>query len=118
MSWIFDEYSKFKGFSPAAVTGKPLQLHGSHARESATGRGVVVATRELLSAQGAGGLEGKTVVIQGLATSAAGRRGCSTSRARACWRSRTGTARPSAPTGSTSPRCGGTQGRRRPLAGR
>lgn len=22
MSWIFDEYSKFKGFSPAVVTGK------------------------------------------------------------------------------------------------
>jgi len=65
MSWIFDEYSKFKGFSPAAVTGKPLQLHGSHARESATGRGVVVATRELLRAHGAGGLEGKSVVIQG-----------------------------------------------------
>ena len=65
MSWIFDEYSKFKGFSPAVVTGKPLQLHGSHARDSATGRGVVVATRELLKAHGAGGLEGKTVVIQG-----------------------------------------------------
>ena len=22
MSWIFDEYSKFSGFSPAVVTGK------------------------------------------------------------------------------------------------
>jgi glutamate dehydrogenase (NAD(P)+) len=28
MAWIFDEYSKFKGFSPGVVTGKPVHLHG------------------------------------------------------------------------------------------
>ena len=29
MSWIFDEYSKFSGFSPAVVTGKVSKLHTS-----------------------------------------------------------------------------------------
>lgn len=27
MSWIFDEYSKFAGFSPAVVTGKVGIIH-------------------------------------------------------------------------------------------
>ena len=31
MSWIFDEYSKFSGFSPAVVTGKVRMLHTSAA---------------------------------------------------------------------------------------
>ena len=53
------------GFSPGVVTGKPVHLHGSLGREAATGRGTVFATRELLKASGAGGLAGKTVVIQG-----------------------------------------------------
>lgn len=43
MAWFFDEYSKFEGFSPGVVTGKPIWLHGSHGRESATGRGTIVA---------------------------------------------------------------------------
>jgi glutamate dehydrogenase (NAD(P)+) len=47
------------------VTGKPVYLHGSLGRESATGRGVVIATRELLKASQAGRLEGKEIVIQG-----------------------------------------------------
>lgn len=41
MSWIMDEYSKFYGFSPGVVTGKPLHLFGSEGREEATGRGVM-----------------------------------------------------------------------------
>lgn len=65
MAWFFDEYSKFSGFSPGVVTGKPVHLHGSLGREAATGRGTVFATRELLKASGAGGLAGKTVAIQG-----------------------------------------------------
>jgi glutamate dehydrogenase/leucine dehydrogenase len=28
MSWFFDEYSKFAGFSPAVVTGAPLPTIG------------------------------------------------------------------------------------------
>lgn len=65
MAWIFDEFSKFKGYSPAAVTGKPVHLHGSLGRESATGRGTVMATREMLKALGAGSIKDKTFVIQG-----------------------------------------------------
>ena len=42
---VLDEYSKFSGFSPAVVTGKPVNLHGSLGREAATGRGTVFATR-------------------------------------------------------------------------
>jgi glutamate dehydrogenase (NAD(P)+) len=65
MSWFFDEYSKFKGFSPAVVTGKPVHLHGSHGRDAATGRGTVFAIRELLKASHAGKIADKKFVIQG-----------------------------------------------------
>jgi glutamate dehydrogenase (NAD(P)+) len=47
-SWIMDEYSKYHGFSPAVVTGKPLHLFGSAGREEATGRGVLYALEEAL----------------------------------------------------------------------
>ena len=43
MAWIADEYSKFHGWHPAVVTGKPIELGGSYGRESATGRGLVFA---------------------------------------------------------------------------
>jgi len=52
MAWIFDQYSKRNGFSPAVVTGKPLALHGSLGREAATGRGCYFAIREVLKAAG------------------------------------------------------------------
>lgn len=39
MAWLMDEYSKRKGFAPACVTGKPLELFGAPGREEATGRG-------------------------------------------------------------------------------
>ncbi len=65
MSWFFDEYSKFKGFSPAVVTGKPVHLHGSHGRDAATGRGTVFAIRELLKASHAGKIADKKFVVQG-----------------------------------------------------
>jgi glutamate dehydrogenase (NAD(P)+) len=42
MAWIMDQYSKFHGFSPAVVTGKPLETFGSKGREAATGRGVAL----------------------------------------------------------------------------
>ena len=44
MAWIMDQYSKFHGFSPAVVTGKPLETFGSKGREAATGRGVALCT--------------------------------------------------------------------------
>eukprot|EP00884_Botryococcus_braunii_P016571 jgi/Botrbrau1/3598/Bobra.0078s0048.1 len=65
MAWIFDEYSKYKGFSPQCVTGKPLLLHGSHVREDATARGVVHAIENLLSEEHAGNIYGKKFVVQG-----------------------------------------------------
>ena len=64
MGWFFDEYSRRNGFSPAVVTGKPLELHGSLGRDAATGRGCVFAIREVLAAAGKK-LEGTTFAIQG-----------------------------------------------------
>jgi glutamate dehydrogenase (NAD(P)+) len=52
MGWFFDQYSKRYGFSPAVVTGKPVELHGSLGREAATGRGCMIAIREVLAADG------------------------------------------------------------------
>ena len=48
MAWIFDQYSKYHGHSPAVVTGKPLDLYGSKGREAATGRGLLYICREVL----------------------------------------------------------------------
>jgi glutamate dehydrogenase (NAD(P)+) len=52
MGWIMDEYSKYAGFSPGVVTGKPLHLFGSEGRDEATGRGVMVVLDEALKDRG------------------------------------------------------------------
>jgi glutamate dehydrogenase (NAD(P)+) len=41
MAWMMDAYSATHGYSPAAVTGKPLAFGGAPGREQATGRGLV-----------------------------------------------------------------------------
>ncbi len=64
MGWIMDEYSKYYGFSPAVVTGKPLELFGSPGREEATGRGVMYTLEEALKDQGKT-LKGQRVAVQG-----------------------------------------------------
>lgn len=64
MGWFFDQYSKRFGFTPAVVTGKPLELHGSLGREAATGRGCMIAIREVLAAAGKA-LAGTSFAIQG-----------------------------------------------------
>ncbi len=64
MAWIMNEYTKFHGFHPACVTGKPVELHGSAGREAATGYGVVLVTREMLKKQGRT-ISGTSVAIQG-----------------------------------------------------
>jgi glutamate dehydrogenase (NAD(P)+) len=64
MGWIMDEYSKYAGFSPAVVTGKPLQLFGSPGRDEATGRGVMIVLEEALAEQKRT-LAGVTVALQG-----------------------------------------------------
>jgi glutamate dehydrogenase (NAD(P)+) len=52
MAWIVDEYSKFHGWSPAVVTGKPIELGGSYGRDAATGRGLLYALEAYLGEQG------------------------------------------------------------------
>ncbi len=47
MTWVFDEYGKSHGYTPACVTGKPVELGGSQGREQATGRGVSWMVREV-----------------------------------------------------------------------
>jgi len=65
MAWIMDEYSRMHGFSPAVVTGKPVDLFGSRGREEATGRGAVMALEEYLRDAGLGDVRGKTFAVQG-----------------------------------------------------
>jgi glutamate dehydrogenase (NAD(P)+) len=65
MAWIMDEYSKFHGFSPAVVTGKPVELFGSKGREEATGRGAVWALEEYLADAGLGEVGSKRFAVQG-----------------------------------------------------
>jgi glutamate dehydrogenase (NAD(P)+) len=64
MAWIMDQYSRLHGFSPAVVTGKPVELHGSEGREAATGYGAICVAENFLRDAG-GGLKGAKVAIQG-----------------------------------------------------
>ncbi|HWC90301.1 MAG TPA: Glu/Leu/Phe/Val dehydrogenase dimerization domain-containing protein [Pirellulales bacterium] len=52
MAWIMNQYSKYHGFSPAVVTGKPVEMHGLPGREEATGRGVGTITLKTLGRLG------------------------------------------------------------------
>ena len=65
MAWMMDTYSVNAGFSvPGVVTGKPIVLGGSLGRNSATGDGVAISTREALRMRGINPV-GATVAIQG-----------------------------------------------------
>ena len=65
MAWMMDTYSVNAGYSvPGVVTGKPIVLGGSLGRNSATGDGVAISTREALRARGINPV-GATVAIQG-----------------------------------------------------
>ena len=64
MGWIMDEYSRYHGFNPGVVTGKPVDLFGSLGRSEATGRGVMYALEEFLKTDGRE-LAGVSVAIQG-----------------------------------------------------
>lgn len=76
MAWIYDTYMAFKGGEPdaiACVTGKPVSQFGIRGRTEATGRGVFYGVREFCENSEAmkalkltPGLQGKTMVIQGL----------------------------------------------------
>jgi len=64
MGWIMHEYSKYAGFSPAVVTGKPLDLFGSEGRNAATGRGVMDVLAAALEEKGKT-FQDVTVAVQG-----------------------------------------------------
>ena len=64
MAWVMSEYSSLHGYSPAVVTGKPLEIRGSKGREEATGLGVVFVTEEVLRDTGRS-IVGRTFVVQG-----------------------------------------------------
>jgi glutamate dehydrogenase (NAD(P)+) len=64
MAWIVDQYSKYHGWAPGVVTGKPIELGGSAGREAATGRGLAIATEAILHDHQID-FDGLKVVIQG-----------------------------------------------------
>jgi glutamate dehydrogenase (NAD(P)+) len=64
MTWLMDEYGRKHGYTPAIVTGKPVNLGGSKGRESATGLGVFFTTRHACKDHGIP-LSGARVAIQG-----------------------------------------------------
>ncbi len=65
MAWIMDTYSMHIGHTATAVvTGKPIEMGGSLGRREATGRGVMIATREAARHLGFD-LAGSTVAVQG-----------------------------------------------------
>ncbi len=76
MAWIADQYARMNTTdinAKACVTGKPPHAGGIQGRVEATGRGVQYALREFFrypedvaKANLSGGLEGKTVIVQGL----------------------------------------------------
>jgi glutamate dehydrogenase (NAD(P)+) len=65
MAWVMDTYSMHVGHtSTAVVTGKPIELGGSLGRREATGRGVMIVTREAATHVGFS-IQDATVAIQG-----------------------------------------------------
>jgi glutamate dehydrogenase (NAD(P)+) len=52
MGWFMNQYAKYHGYSPAVVTGKPVELFGLPGREEATGRGVGIFAVKLLQRMG------------------------------------------------------------------
>jgi len=65
MAWVMDTYSMHVGHTTTSVvTGKPLELGGSLGRREATGRGVMIVTREAAKHVGFN-LKGATVALQG-----------------------------------------------------
>src|SRR5918992_4007126 len=64
MAWMMDAWGRRHGHEPGIVTGKPLELGGSHGREAATGRGVVMVLEEAVKHAGWAAAD-LTVAIQG-----------------------------------------------------
>jgi glutamate dehydrogenase (NAD(P)+) len=65
MAWVMDTYSMHVGRTEnAVVTGKPVELGGSLGRREATGRGVMIVTREGARHLGLK-MQGAAVAVQG-----------------------------------------------------
>ncbi|MEO1496857.1 MAG: Glu/Leu/Phe/Val dehydrogenase dimerization domain-containing protein [Planctomycetota bacterium] len=64
MAWFMNQYSKYHGFNPGVVTGKPVEHYGIPGREEATGRGVGLLTLKMLGRLGRR-VAGTTVALQG-----------------------------------------------------
>jgi glutamate dehydrogenase (NAD(P)+) len=65
MAWVMDTYSMHVGHTTTSVvTGKPVELGGSLGRREATGRGLMIATRESARHMGFA-IKGATIAIQG-----------------------------------------------------
>jgi glutamate dehydrogenase (NAD(P)+) len=65
MAWVMDTYSMHVGHtSTAVVTGKPIEMGGSLGRREATGRGVMIVTREAAKHLGLD-ITKMTVAVQG-----------------------------------------------------
>src|SRR5689334_8961019 len=65
MAWVMDTYSMHVGTTiTAVVTGKPVEMGGSLGRREATGRGVMIVTREAVRHLGID-IIGATVAVQG-----------------------------------------------------
>jgi glutamate dehydrogenase (NAD(P)+) len=65
MAWVMDTYSMHVGHTETAVvTGKPIELGGSLGRREATGRGVMIVTREAANHLGLD-IRNATVAVQG-----------------------------------------------------
>jgi glutamate dehydrogenase (NAD(P)+) len=65
MAWFMDTYSMHVGHTATAVvTGKPIEMGGSLGRREATGRGVMIVTREAAKHLGFN-IKGATVAVEG-----------------------------------------------------
>ena len=65
MAWVMDTYSMHVGHTATAVvTGKPVEMGGSLGRREATGRGVMIVTREAAKHCGLD-IQKATVAVQG-----------------------------------------------------
>jgi glutamate dehydrogenase (NAD(P)+) len=65
MAWVMDTYSMHVGHTTTSVvTGKPVEMGGSHGRREATGRGCMLVTKAALAYLGMN-VKGATVAVQG-----------------------------------------------------
>ena len=64
MAWMMDAYGLVHGYTPAIVTGKPVELGGSVGRDSAPGRGAVYVMTGAAHDLGLR-IDGARIVVQG-----------------------------------------------------